>query len=82
MPIRPCPGRSVLVRLCSNWPMLLIKHLALLSSRQQHVCAPRLNAEDSEQRWLQAPGAPYPALPDEHPPGRTLPYQEALHAWD
>ena len=58
------------------------KHLALLGSRQQHVCAPQLNAEDSEQRWLQAPGAPYPALSDEHPPGRTLPYEEALHAWD
>ena len=60
----------------------LDQHLALLESRQQHACAPRLNTEDSEQRWLQAPGAPYPALPDENPPGRTLPYQEAMHAWD
>lgn len=58
------------------------QHLALLGSRQQHACAPRLNAEDSELRWLQAPGAPYPVLSDENPPGRTLPYQEALHAWD
>ncbi len=58
------------------------QHLAMLGSRQQHACAPRLNAEAGEQRWLNAPGAPYPALPDEKPPGRTLPYEEALHAWD
>jgi glycerol transport system substrate-binding protein len=31
---------------------------------------------------LRQPGAPWPALADEQPAGRTLPYAEALHAWD
>ena len=34
------------------------------------------------QYWLAQPGAPWPQLADERPPGHTLTYQEALRAWD
>ena len=58
------------------------EHLARLSGSQAHACAPRLNSRSDPQHWLRQPGAPWPALADEQPAGRTLPYAEALHAWD
>lgn len=58
------------------------RHLLALGQRQRHPCAPHLNAEQGVQHWLLQPGAPWPQLADEHPPGRTLNYREALHAWD
>ena len=58
------------------------QRMALISKQQQHPCSPKLNPRSSEQYWLDHSGSPYPALPDEKPPGRTLPYEESLHAWD
>ena len=51
-------------------------------ANNQHTCAPRLNPQRSEAYWLDQPGAPYPKLLDEKPPGLTLPYEESLRAWD
>ncbi|MGL4317726.1 MAG: ABC transporter substrate-binding protein [Pseudomonas sp.] len=58
------------------------QHLQTLAKRQQHACAPQLNPQRDAQFWLQQPGAPWPQRDNERPPGRTLKYQEALHAWD
>jgi glycerol transport system substrate-binding protein len=58
------------------------QHLQQVGQRQQHVCAPRLNPQRAPIEWLQQAGAPWPALTDERPAGRTLPYEEALRAWD
>ncbi len=48
----------------------------------KHACSPRLNPQRTEQYWLEQPGAPYPKLGNEKPPGRTLTYEESLRAWD
>ena len=58
------------------------QHLQLLTLRQLHACGPVMNLARKPDYWLQKPGAPWPALADERPVGRTLPYQEALRAWD
>jgi glycerol transport system substrate-binding protein len=57
-------------------------HLLQVGQRQRHACAPRLNPEQGAQYWLQQPGAPWPQLANERPAGQTLPYEEALRAWD
>ena len=56
--------------------------LQLLTLRQLHACGPVMNLARKPDYWLQKPGAPWPALADERPVGRTLPYEEALRAWD
>ncbi len=58
------------------------RHLEALGRRQVHPCAPRLNPVREARHWLAQPGAPWSRLDDEHPAGRTLPYEEALRAWD
>ncbi|MBB1518235.1 ABC transporter substrate-binding protein [Aquipseudomonas guryensis] len=58
------------------------QHLQVVAQRQQNACAPQLNPPRGAQYWLPQPGAPWPQLADERPPGRTLKYQEALRAWD
>ena len=58
------------------------RHLEQVGRRQRHPCAPQLNPPRGAQHWLAQPGAPWPQLDNERPPGRTLPYREALHAWD
>jgi glycerol transport system substrate-binding protein len=58
------------------------RHLQQIGQRQQRICAPRLNPPRAPIEWLQQAGAPWPALTDERPAGRTLPYEEALRAWD
>src|SRR3990167_2200665 len=58
------------------------RHLQQIGQRQQHICAPRLNPPRAPIEWLQQAGAPWPALTDGRPAGRTLPYEEALRAWD
>ena len=58
------------------------RHLLAVGQRQRHACAPRLNPEQGALYWLQQPGAPWPQLSNERPAGRTLPYEEALRAWD
>jgi glycerol transport system substrate-binding protein len=58
------------------------QHLLGVGQRQAHACAPRLNSQQTAAFWLKQPGAPWPQLLDERPPGRTLPYAEALRAWD
>jgi glycerol transport system substrate-binding protein len=65
-----------------NLAKVFDQHLQRVGQRQQHVCAPRLNPPRAAFDWLQEPGAPWPALSDERPAGRTLPYEEALRAWD
>ena len=58
------------------------QHLLQVAQRQQHACAPQLNPEQGNLYWLQQPGAPWSQLQNERPHGRTLPYEEALRAWD
>ncbi|SDW16513.1 ABC transporter substrate-binding protein [Marinobacter mobilis] len=43
-------------------------------------CAPRLAIPQEEELWLQAPGAPKPAL-TRAPQPLTLPYREAIEQW-
>ncbi|WP_431686535.1 ABC transporter substrate-binding protein [Hahella sp. NBU794] len=45
------------------------------------VCSPRLNPESSREFWLKAPGAPKPER-NEHPPGKTLSYEESIKVWN
>lgn len=65
-----------------NLAAALDQHLQQLGQLQQHACAPQLNPQGDPTDWLSKPGAPWPALADERPAGRTLPYEEALRAWD
>lgn len=65
-----------------NLARIFDRHLQEVGERQQHTCAPRLNPAQGAQLWLDRPGAPWPRLSNEHPVGRTLPYEEALRAWD
>ncbi|HEX5841291.1 MAG TPA: ABC transporter substrate-binding protein [Pseudomonas sp.] len=58
------------------------QHLQQLTQRQLHACGPVMNRVREPAEWLDKPGAPWPALANERPAGRTLPYQEALRAWD
>jgi glycerol transport system substrate-binding protein len=58
------------------------QHLQQVGQRQQHACAPKLNPPREPAYWLQQGAAPWPKLSDERPVGRTLPYEEALRAWD
>jgi glycerol transport system substrate-binding protein len=65
-----------------NLALAFDRHLQVVGQRQQHACAPALNAPRPAGEWLSKPGAPWPRLDNERPPGRTLPYEEALRAWD
>ncbi len=47
----------------------------------QGECGPKLNPEESAEAWLARPGAPKPALPDEKPQGKTVPYDQLIEAW-
>lgn len=66
----------------TNLAQVFDQHLEQLAPRQLRACGPVMNRQREPQYWLQKPGSPWPALADEYPPGRTLPYQEALRAWD
>ena len=66
----------------SNLAQAFDQHLQHLAPRQLQACGPVVNRAREPQYWLQKPGAPWPALANEYPPGQTLPYQEALRAWD
>ena len=65
-----------------NLALAFDRHLQVVGQRQQHACAPALNPPRPPSEWLSQPGAPWPRLDNERPPGRTLPYEEALRAWD
>lgn len=65
-----------------NLAQVFDQHLLGVGQHQAHACAPRLNSQQTSAFWLKQPGAPWPKLLDERPPGRTLPYAEALRAWD
>ncbi|MEO4048907.1 ABC transporter substrate-binding protein [Pseudomonas sp. CAU 1711] len=75
-------GRLSAAQALSNLAQAFDGHLERLGRRQAHPCAPRLNSPREAGYWLSQPGAPWPQLDDERPAGRTLPYQEALRAWD
>ncbi len=47
----------------------------------QGECGPKLNPEEAAENWLARPGAPKPALADEKPPGKTIPYDRLIQAW-
>jgi len=47
----------------------------------QGECGPKLNAEEAPDKWLARPGAPKPALANEKPPGKTIPYDQLIQAW-
>ncbi len=47
----------------------------------QGDCGPKLNPEESRDVWLARPGAPKPALANEKPQGKTVPYDQLIEAW-
>jgi glycerol transport system substrate-binding protein len=57
------------------------KELALLSKDQSNPCAPTLNEEKPPEYWLQRKGSPKPKLTN-YPRAKTLPYEEAIRAWN
>ena len=75
-------GRISAAEALGNLARTFDRHLQDVGQRQQHDCAPRLNPVRDARYWLEQPGAPWPRLDNERPAGRTLPYEEALRAWD
>jgi glycerol transport system substrate-binding protein len=75
-------GQLSAAQALNNLAQAFDRHLDMLSRRQRHPCAPQLNLPLGAKHWLAQPGAPWPRLGDERPAGRTLPYEEALRAWD
>lgn len=75
-------GRISAAEALGNLARIFDRHLQEVGLRQTHACAPRLNPTRSAAHWLKQPGAPWPRLDNERPAGRTLPYEEALRAWD
>ncbi len=75
-------GQSSAAAALGNLALAFDQHLAQVGQRQQHPCAPRLNPPRAPALWLEQKGAPWPKLSDERPAGRTLPYEEALRAWN
>jgi len=55
--------------------------LSRLERRGGGDCAPKLNAEQDAQYWLDQPGAPVPKLADERGKPETLDYDELLAEW-
>ncbi len=55
--------------------------LARLERAGMDNCAPVLNEEQPAETWFAKPGAPKPALADEKPQGRTVPYAKLLESW-
>jgi len=47
----------------------------------QGECGPKLNAKEAPESWLARTGAPKPALANEKPPGKTIPYDRLIQAW-
>jgi glycerol transport system substrate-binding protein len=46
----------------------------------QGKCGPKLNAEKDPSYWYKQPGAPWPKLANEKPPGKTMPYDQIMKA--
>jgi glycerol transport system substrate-binding protein len=46
----------------------------------QGKCGPKLNAEKDPSYWYEQPGAPWPRLGNEKPPGKTMPHDEIMKA--
>jgi glycerol transport system substrate-binding protein len=44
-------------------------------------CTPRLNPQWAAERRLTLKGAPWQKIPNEKPPGETIPYKKLLQAW-
>ncbi len=51
-------------------------------AKLQKVAPPKLNPKKSKDYWLKQPGSPKPKLDNENPPGRTLPYEQLLNAFN
>lgn len=47
----------------------------------QGECGPKLNPEEASETWYARPGAPKPALANEKPQGKTIPYDQLIQAW-
>jgi glycerol transport system substrate-binding protein len=52
-----------------------------MSQEQINTCSPRLNPQTNPADWLNKPGAPKAAKTN-FPPPKTVPYEEAIHAWN
>jgi glycerol transport system substrate-binding protein len=48
----------------------------------QKVAPPKLNPKKSKEYWFKQPGSPKPKLANENPPGKTMPYEELLNAFN
>jgi glycerol transport system substrate-binding protein len=51
-------------------------------AKLEKVAPPKLNSKKSKEYWFKQPGSPKPKLKNENPPGRTLPYEELLKAFN
>jgi glycerol transport system substrate-binding protein len=74
-------GQQTALKAMQSLATAMDQHMERMENTQ-HACSPQLNPALSEEYWLDQPGAPYPKLANEKPPGRTLPYEESLRAWD
>ena len=75
-------GRISAAEALGNLARTFDRHRQDVGQRHQYDCAPRLNPVRDARHWLEQPGAPWLRLDNERPAGRTLPYEEALRAWD
>ena len=74
-------GRQSVASSLHNLASKMDLELARIAERgEMQQCEPRLGAPQSAAYWLAQPGAPA-AKTDEHPPGQTLSYPEALRKW-
>lgn len=74
-------GRQPVDQVMGNLATAMDNALLSLQKTSKSACAPRLNTPEPKEVWLNRPGSPKPPR-DERPPGKTLPYQEAIRAWD
>lgn len=74
---RASPEEAV-ARIAADQDALLAR---LARDPRMVACAPELNEPREPGEWLDSPGAPWPALPDEEGQGVTIPYEEMVAGW-
>ncbi|WP_199911785.1 hypothetical protein [Dongshaea marina] len=73
-------GRVSVAQGLQDFARVVDQHLLKLSKDKALRCRPELNPPREPGYWLSQPGSPK-AKRDEKPPGKTLSYQEVIHAW-
>lgn len=74
-------GQQTVVSSLQNLANKMDLELARIAERgEMQKCAPRLAEPKGAVYWLGQPGSPVPHV-DEHPPGQTATYLEAIQKW-